>query len=122
MKKLIIIAVALTFFASSATAATLAPVYAKATAGAVLDVTGSVANITGFMKFSKGVYAGAQTTILGYALSTGHMSGTKSFGTGYDATALYSLDNGGAVLGDGLLAPTSSVTSEAFPAGTWAKL
>lgn len=121
MKKIIILAVILTFISGPVFAVELTPDSTKATAGAILNVTGSAADVTGFMKFSKGVYAGAQTTILGYALTTGHISGSKTFGTGYDATALFTLDAGG-TLGTTLAAPTSSVTSEAFPSGTWAQL
>ena len=121
MKKIIVLAVALTFAASSAFAVELTPVPAKAAAGAVLDVTNSVANVTGFMKFSKGVYAGAQTTILGYGLTTAHQSGTKYFGTGFDATAIFAQD-AGQVVGSTLAAPSSSVTDEAFPSTDWTKL
>ncbi len=121
MKKIIILAITLTFIAGPVFAATLTPDSTKATSGAILNVTGSVANITDFMKFSKGVYAGAQTSILGYALTTGHIQGSKSFGTGYDATALYTKDAGG-TLGATLAAPTSSVSADAFPSGTWTKL
>jgi hypothetical protein len=121
MKKIVVLAAVLTLVSAPVFATELAPDSTKAAAGAVLKTVNSVSNLTNFIKFSKGVYAGAQTSATGYALTTAHYNGTKSFGTGYDATAIYSLDNAGAVIEGNLAAPSSSVTSEAFGSG-WTKL
>jgi Zn-dependent M28 family amino/carboxypeptidase len=117
MKKIALFAAVLALAATPALA--LTPDSSKAANGAVLDASGA-ASVTSFMRFSKGVYAGAVTNSTGYALTTAHTSGTKYYGTGYDSTAIYVKDAAG-VVGTTLAAPSSSVTSEAFTTG-WSKL
>jgi hypothetical protein len=122
MKKNIIFTLTISLLmASTAFCATLAPVSTKAASGAVLDASGSAA-ATAFVKFSKGVYAGANYNDIGYTLTTAHTSGTKFYGTGYDATAIYVKDAAG-VVGATLAAPTDSNTATAFPtSASWTKL
>ena len=124
MKKITILIAVLVLLSGSAFAATLTPDATK-TDGAIIDVINStVANVSGFFNFSKGVYAGAETNEYGYAMTTAHENGSKYFGTGYDATAIFvkSTDDGGKVMAT-LEAPTSSVASESFTeADGWTKL
>jgi hypothetical protein len=89
---------------------------ATAEAGYVLKATTPAASLIG--KLSKGVTFSATYSNLGYAIETYHMSGTKAFGTAYDATAIYVNEVGAAAT---LAAPTSSVAAEAFPS-PWAKM
>jgi hypothetical protein len=107
-------------------AATLDPADSvdKAPAGVIIQVANSIQDIDEFTKLSKGVYAGAETNTVGYALVTAHTSGTKFYGTASDATALYVRNPpGDAVVGSQLSAPTSSSAAEAFDADTaWTKL
>ena len=97
MKRILVLTLAVSVFAAStAFCSTLTPVSTKATAGAVIDAAGA-ASVANFFKFSKGVYAGANYNNVGYTLTTGHTSGTKYYGTGYDATAIYTKDAAGVV-------------------------
>ena len=124
MKKIIIMFAVFVLLTGSAFGATLTPDPDK-TGGAVIDVThSSVANVTGFFYFSKGVYAGAETNEYGYSLTTAHENGSKYYGTGYDATAIYSKSTAdGAKVMDTLAAPSSSVAVDSFlSADGWTKL
>jgi hypothetical protein len=42
---------------------------------------------------SNGVYAGWNTNALGYAVTTQHISGSKSYGTAHDSTAIFRNDS-----------------------------
>lgn len=125
MKKIITLTIVLLAFAAPLFAATLTPVSSKATNGAVVDIPSDASNaaaVANFFKFSKGVYAGANYNSSGYTLTTGHTQGTKYYGTGYDATAIYVKDAAGKVAAT-LPAPTDSNTATAFTdAGKWTKL
>jgi len=121
MKKIFLLLAIFLLVSAPVFAAALTPDSTKAAAGATLETINSAANVTNFMKFSKGVYGGAQTSSTGYALTTAHTSGSKYYGTGWDATALYVQDAGGVVAAT-LAAPTSSTADEAFPDADWTKL
>lgn len=121
MKKLVLLTAALAFLAVPAFAATLTPDASKAPDGPSIKTQNSAADITQFAKFSKGVYVGAETNTVGYAITTAHTSGTKFYGTASDATAIYVQDAAG-VVGSTLAAPTSSTAAEAFPSSDWTKL
>lgn len=124
MKKTLLLLVVFCLLAGPAIAETLTPDSSKAPAGAILSVTNSIQNIDEFSKLSKGVYAGAETNTVGYAITTAHTSGTKFFGTASDATAIYVRNPpGDPVVGSQLTAPSSSSASEAFDAvSDWTKL
>jgi hypothetical protein len=81
-------------------------------AGYVLQATTPAS--TTIAKLSKGVVIGSQYTGTGYAIDTYHLQGTKLYGTAYDSTAIYFKDVGANAT---VVAPTSSVTSEAFGTG-----
>lgn len=124
MKKIAIMTLfAVLMLAAPLLAATLTPDSTKATNGAVINVPSDAANaasVANFFKFSKGVYCGANYNSSGYTLTTGHTQGTKYYGTGYDATAIYAKDAGGKVAAT-LPAPSDSNTTTAFGSG-WTKL
>ncbi len=101
--------------AGFAAAATLTPDASKS-GGTVVGTGKATVDI---VKFSTGVYGGAEFSATGYAVDTYHKSGTKAYGTAYDATALYFKDLG---TGATLTAPASSVAEEAFPTGEWTKM
>lgn len=122
MKKLVVLFVAaLLLTGTSAFAATLAPNSSKATAGAVLDASGAQ-GITGFMRFSKGVYGSAALDNTAFAIATGHTSGTKYYGTGYDSTAIFvqNTTNAAGTVATTLPALTASDSATAFSG--WSKL
>jgi len=125
MKKIVLLTVAIAFLAVPVFAATLTPVASKAPDGpSIGTISPSAAVITQFAKFSKGVYVGAETNTVGYAISTAHTSGTKYYGTASDATALYvknATTTDGIVAGS-LAAPTSSTAAQAFEANGYTKL
>ena len=107
MKKIIVMTVALLLLAGTSFASQLSADPAKAgmtlaaTAPASLDIS----------KLSTGVYAGASYSSTGYSIATYHKSGTKAYGTSYDATAIYWNELGA---GGTLTAPTSSAAADAF--------
>jgi hypothetical protein len=111
MKKVIVLTIAVLLLASTGFAADLAADVANkgktlaATAPASQDIS----------KLSTGVYAGASYSGTGYSIATYHMSGTKAYGTAYDATALYWQELGA---GGTLTAPTSSAAVDAFDGWT----
>jgi hypothetical protein len=124
MKKTIVMTLAFFVLASGAAFAVgedLDPAtgYSKAATGAVIKAEGA-ATVVGFYKFSKGVYAGAKYDPFSYALTTAHTSGSKYYGTGFDATAIYVKDAAG-VVKDSLAIPDDSVAELAFTTG-WTKL
>jgi len=101
------------FAAGSATGATTAGTQEGYTLQADSPAT------TNICKTSKGVRIGWNTSSTGYALQTYHMNGTKVFGTAYDSTAIWTQDVG---TGHTLTNPSSSVSSEAFPAASWTSM
>lgn len=56
------------------------------------DAAGGTSVLLG--KMSKGVNFRAQYATSGYAIGTKHVSGTKSYGTAHDSTAIYFQDVG----------------------------
>ena len=117
MKKIIALTALLMVSAAPAYAATLA--YAATNAGYVLKATTPAASLIG--KTSKGVVICGAYTGTGYALSTYHTSGTKQYGTAYDATAIYVKDVG---VNATIIAPTSSNATDAaaFGGAGWSAL
>jgi len=66
-------------------------------------------------KNSTGVGVGIETEALGYGLKTQHKNGTKSFGTTYDSTAIYSKS-----VTKGTAEDTTLTTGvDSFPASDW---
>ena len=65
-------------------------------AGATITVTnnvpGSGTELIG--KNSTGVGTGWNTSAIGYAINTQHISGSKAFGTSYDSSAMYQISVG----------------------------
>lgn len=119
MKKtmIVMLALALCFFAGNAFAEDLATGGVSTIAGGTLSATSPASADIGRM--STNVVVGASYSDTGYALDTYHTSGTKAYGTAYDATAIYWIDLG---VGGTLTAPSSSDADEAFPEGTWTKM
>jgi hypothetical protein len=121
MKKILILTLTVLVLASGVSfAETLDPDDTKASVGAVIDATGA-ATVDNFFKFSKGVYCGAEYDAFSYALTTAHLNGSKFFGTGFDATAIFVKD-AGQVVKDTLEAPSSSVAEVAFAGEGWSKM
>ena len=120
MKKIIGLTGLLLFIAANAFAAAGATrVATVAEAGYVLKAVTPAAAMLG--KTSKGVRIGVNTALTGYSLNTIHTSGTKEYGTAYDATAIWVNERGAAYTG--FTNPASSVAAEAFPAsGGWSAL
>ena len=108
---------ALTFVSSSAFAAALATGEVATIAGGQVRAT-APANLD-ISNLSTNVLIGAEYSATGYAIDTYHTSGTKAYGTAYDSTAIYWLELG---VGGTLVAPTSSDSTQAFPAGTWQEM
>lgn len=109
MKKIIVITLLSMFVAGTAlanTGTTTGGQALRATAPATIDIA----------KASKNVSFGYNTSATGYALATFHTQGTKMYGTGYDSTKLYFIE------ATAVAAPASSVTTEAFPSGTWTEM
>lgn len=120
MKKIIALTGLFMFVAANAFAAAGATrVATAAEAGYVLRaVTPAAAMLA---KTSKGVRIGVNTATTGYSVNTIHISGTKEYGTAYDATAIWVNERGAAYTG--FAAPSSSVAAEAFPSsGGWSAL
>lgn len=117
MKKIIALTALLLISAAPGFAATLD--YAVGNAGYVLKATTPAAALIG--KMSKGVVLCGAYSSTGYALATYHTSGTKEFGTAYDATAIYVKDVGAAAT---ITAPTSSKATDAaaFGGTGWAAM
>jgi hypothetical protein len=117
MKKIIALTALLLFTAAPAFATSLA--YVATNAGYVLKSTANANALIG--KTSKGVVVCAAYSTTGYALATYHVSGTKEYGTAYDATAIYVKDVGAAAT---ITAPTSSnaTDSAAFGGTGWSAL
>ena len=123
MKKSILVLAMILLATGPAFAAAFAPAPAKAANGAVINANGA-AGVTGFFKFSKNVYVSGFLSDVGtgYTIVTGHVQGSKYYGTGYDATAIFVKDAGGNV-GTTLPTPSTSVTEDAFTlADKWTKL
>jgi hypothetical protein len=119
MKKLF----ALTIILLMATAG-LAMADIAATASSAIDFTngaagqiaeGAVGSGNNIAKLSTGVAAGWNCTTSGYALITAHTSGTKTFGTAHDSTAIYTNAN------KPLTAPSAADVSGVNSAG-WSAL
>lgn len=112
MKKIIALTGMFLLIAANAFAAAGASRFATtAEAGYVLKSVTAAPALIG--KSSKGVRLGCITSITGYSLNSIHISGTKEYGTSYDATAIMVNERGAAYAS--FAAPTSSVASEAFP-------
>jgi hypothetical protein len=111
MKKVIVLTLAVLLLASSGFATELAADVANK--GKTLHATTPAGQ--DISKLSTGVYAGAAYSSTGYSIATFHMSGTKAYGTAYDATAIYWSELGA---GGTLTAPTSSAADEAFAGWT----
>jgi hypothetical protein len=116
MKKVVALVLLSMLTAGPAFAASLAATASQA--GYVLTSTAPAS--TTIAKTSKNVRIGAQYSGTGYAINTFHQSGTKHFGTAYDATAIYVNDVGAGWTG--FAAPSSSVASEAFTGTGWSTL
>jgi len=106
MKKIIALTALLLVTAAPAFSATLA--YNASNAGYVLSALTTAAALIG--KTSKGVVICGAFSTTGYSLATYHTSGTKEYGTSYDATAIYVKDVGAAAT---ITAPTSSNSADA---------
>ena len=98
MKKILILTVIATFFATSAFAGAtiaMASPLTKATTGKTVWAasTGTAAATDTLIgKTSTGVGVGIRTLVTGYALTTQHVNGTKAYGSSYDSTSIYFLD------------------------------
>ncbi len=115
MKKVIILAIFLSFvFAGSAMAAA-SPLLATASQdGMELWADTPVDALIG--KCSKGVRVAVTFNATAYALSTVHKSGSKYYGTAFDGTALFVKSPVGDINAT-FAAPAESVTDLAFPDG-----
>jgi hypothetical protein len=103
-----------------------APAFATSLVGSEgYNLTATAPANTVIAKSSKGVKIGVTydaTNGAGYGLTSLHTSGSKEYGTAYDATAIY-FRNKPTTSGYTLAAPTSSVAAEAFTsAGGWSAL
>lgn len=86
MKKIILLAAALCItMSASAFAAEVTPTAADA--GKTVKAGAKVIG-----KLSASVMLGAAYDATGYAITTQHLKGTKTFGTSHDSTAIYSND------------------------------
>ena len=111
MKKIIIISALFLFvFAGTSMALTLSTGSGEQVFGGV--VAADVADPNGVLigKLSKGVSGTFNFTTTAYAMITKHTSGSKAYGTSYDSTAIYFLE-------DFTLTTPSAVDSTSF--GTW---
>jgi hypothetical protein len=114
MKKLIIlIVVALSFSAPAYAVTATAAIGVGTVGGEILRATDPATLDIG--RASKGVLFGWNTALTGYSVNTYHLQGTKIYGSSYDSTALYFSDVG---TGATLVAPSSSVSEEAFSGWT----
>ena len=91
--------------------------------GAVASGTTSGTGGQPIGRLSNNVYFLANYSDTGYALATYHSQGTKAYGTGYDSTKIYwnQIGENGVTTGT-FVQPTSSVTDQAFPSGTWTEM
>ena len=81
------------------------------------NVPGSGTELIG--KNSTGVGTGWDTSAIGYAINTQHISGSKAFGTSYDSSAMYQLSVG---TGTATAAP-GTTDSGSFPsANGWTSM
>lgn len=55
-------------------------------------ITGSRNEDTLIGKMSNGVYAGWNTQVLQYVITTTHLQGNKSFGSSFEATSIFRVD------------------------------
>ena len=117
MKKTIILTSLFLVAAAPAFATSLD--YSTANGGKTLVAT-TPANAT-IAKTSKNVVLCGAYTSTGYSLASYHTSGTKEFGTAYDATAIYVKDVGASAT---ITAPTSSKATDAgaFGGTGWSAL
>ena len=96
MKKIFVLAIVLMFATtvSSFAAPDKAPDAADAGLSLYGAITGTAAKTDTLLgKMSNGVYPGWNTNTLGYAVTTQHISGSKSYGTAHDSTAIYRNDS-----------------------------
>ena len=114
MKKIILISALFLFvFAGTTMAANLTTGSGEQVFGGV--VAADVADPNGVLigKLSKGVSGTFNFTTTAYAMITKHTSGSKAYGTSYDSTAIYFLE-------DFTLAVPSAVDSTSF--STWTSM
>ncbi len=111
MKQLILLIIISLSVSTSAFATATTPTGVSDVEGQSMRATAPAELLIG--KASKGVLFGWRTAATGYSISTYHTSGTKSYGTSYDSTALYFSDIGENQAGT-FAAPSSSVAEEAF--------
>lgn len=116
MKKIFSLAIVLLFATVVSSFAAVSAAPASADAGKSLYGASSGTATTGSTligKLSKGVYAGWIVTAggSGYTLTTQHQSGTKSFGSSHDSTAIYRNDTAPQT-------PTAA-SSTFFASGNW---
>jgi hypothetical protein len=89
MKKYFVLLIAL--FALTAgnafAGATLAKTDNPTTGGGTLEADAPASQV--ISKMSKGVWVTANTNLLGYAIFTTHLNGSKAYGSAHDSTAIY---------------------------------
>ena len=109
MKKIVVVMLVLSLFASSSFAATLLATDKET--GYTVQATAPVNNIIG--KTSKGVRVAATYETTAYALVTMHLNGSKYYGTAYDASKLMVKSPAGDISA-AFAAPAFSVADTAF--------